>query len=517
LISHVFLGTTYHSQLSRKLNDVRSFLACLAIPILILASVAVFARPNMSPVDITLTAQLPLLAVLGLLPVVGPVSLFFLEVIGTARILATVHPFSFIAHSSQPTESRNSLLFRYMIATGLSRLDLWDVFHTICGFLYLFSPITRSKPDKIKLIRVPPASLNVIEKLGVATALALVDDELVCEPQSIPQQLLIPSGRGLKLLDLCPEYDDDSEGDHDSEQMNTRRRGKSFDSDSDSDDSREILQSSMLRRKIMRRRSIRFRKKENSLTQETLSPGPFDVQFEDPNWWQHLPSLKCIGLACLLADGNPKEKNDEIKPSQQLNESSASGDYIHAAKSSLIKLVGRQRNSNHLKSLAECIGFSVQANNYGDYGDISPFEEVLRLQVLSDSMFSERIKLDAHERSSEQSRWWGYIRPDATSVVVKDRRTLAYQLLTVGDPTIVTNLCNEAWQGEISTILPLAAIDKQKIIDTANDWKLADLDVAAFCYSPVPQNLESHLTEDRRRQVRILSHLYSFSSNISLT
>jgi hypothetical protein len=39
--------------------------------------------------------------------------------------------------------------------------------------------------------------------------------------------------------------------------------------------------------------------------------------------------------------------------------------------------------------------------------------------------------------SSEQSRWWGLIRPDATSVIVEDSRSGACQLLTV-DPTVVT-------------------------------------------------------------------------------
>lgn len=44
----------------------------------------------------------------------------------------------------------------------------------------------------------------------------------------------------------------------------------------------------------------------NQLNQES------EVQFKDPGWWRHLPSLKCIGLACLLVDDDKycHQRND---------------------------------------------------------------------------------------------------------------------------------------------------------------------------------------------------------------
>jgi hypothetical protein len=81
-------------------------------------------------------------------------------------------------------------------------------------------------------------------------------------------------------------------------------------------------------------------------------------------------------------------------------------------------------------------------------------------------------------------------------VIVQDQRSKAYQLLTVGDPTVVASLCNEAWQGENSTILPFSSADRTRILETSNDWKLGDLDVYAFSYTPLPQTFEQLLQRE---------------------
>jgi hypothetical protein len=500
-----FEAATKSSLISRKVNDMRKFLSLLVAAVIVVGGLAIFGRPKQSYSDLTVTIPLLLLSALGVLPVIGTAFIFLLEIMGTARILATMHAYTTLRNLNEGFRIQSvdchvkiSLLMRYLIVTGISRFALWDFFTLVGGIFGRRS----SHRYKEKLLRIPPASLNVLEKLGVATAYVLIDDELVCEPHSIPQQLLIPSGRGLKLLDLCPAYEDDGFSDQESENYNGRNRGKSFDSDSDSDEGNERLQSSVLRRKILRRRSIR-RTTLDADSHDSMLQGPFEVQFEDPNWWQHLPSLKCIGLACLL-NGNRIEtsKDDVHATTSPLDQTQR-----NEIKSSLIKHTCQQRSSNQLRSLAQCIGFSIQPNSSGRIGCMAPFQEQLRIHVLSNSLFRERIQLDAHERSSEQSRWWGSIHPDSTSVIVKDSRTLAHQLLTIGDPDVVTSLCIEAWQGEISTILPLASADKQKIVDTSNSWKLADLDVAAFCYSPLPYSLESRLSEKSQQQVSSLCRL----------
>jgi hypothetical protein len=481
---------------------IREALSVFALIVFAITAIIAFARQDTALGDITLIVHLPVLAALAVLPVVGPPFIFFLEVLGTARVLTTVHPYS-----SSTTDLKDSsstrLLLRYILATGLSRLSLWPAYDSVYRCL---QPLTGSqRPHRSKLIRVPPASVHLLEKLGVATAFTLVDDELACEPQSIPQQLLIPSAKGLKLLDLCPAHDGDSDVESDSEAGGSRKqRGKSFDSDSESEDGTQNNPTPR-RRKVLPRRMrrhksrVRVRPDDEAAGQDATR---FDVQFEEPNWWQYLPSLKCIGLACLLLDETQRNDTSEgedgvVDTNQGLVAPTLPHEYDRdSANAALTKLVCDERRSKQLRSLAECIGFSTEENAFGKKGDISTFTERLRLHVLSNRLFKERLALDPHERSSEQSRWWGLLRPDSTSVIVQDSRTKAYQLLSVGDPSLVTNLCNEAWQGEISTILPLAAADRQTIIETTNNWKLADLDVAAFSYTPVPHTLETRLTSD---------------------
>lgn len=516
---------TKPSLVARQIGRIRESLFLLAVLLVILTAVITFARTsgNGGAKDVTVLMHLPILAGLGILPVAGPWLLFCFEVLGTARILTTIHPFASSSanddkrhgssdqdssHWSQTgSQSQMQLLARYVQATFLSRLSLWEVsewFQRCCRGCQQQQQQQNMVP-KSKLVRVPPASIRLLEKLGVATALSVVDDELVCEPQSVPQQLLIPSGKGLKLLDLCQVYEGDSDVESDSDAgASTRKRGKSIDSDSESEEGfqnslrRKILPRRMRRRKPTVVHSIRVETDDEEEQDEPAERevSRFDVQFEEPNWWQYLPSLKCIGLACLLLD----ERND-VEESETENGTTTktipinkAASEMEIARAALAKLVCNERQSRQLRALAECIGFSTDPNPFGAKGDISPFTERLRLHILSKQLFCKRLTLDTHERSSEQSRWWGLIRPDAKSVIVKDNRTMAYQLLTVGDPEVVTTMCNEAWQGEISTILPLGSADRRNIIDTTNEWKLADLDVTAFSYSPVPHTLETRLS-----------------------
>ena len=166
---------------------------------------------------------------------------------------------------------------------------------------------------------------------------------------------------------------------------------------------------------------------------------------------------------------------------------------LQEARDSLVDYISFERRSNQLKALANCIGFCSEPNSYGSRGDISSFKECLRLHVISNKLVRERLNMDPHERGSEEARWWGLLRPDSTSVIIKDDRSNAYQLLTAGDPEVVTTLCHEAWQGENSTILPLAAADRATLLETSRSWKLADLDVMAFSYTPIPHTVEKRL------------------------
>lgn len=502
-------------QIFRQMNAVRGILSLVAVGVFAITFVILLGRYKQLASNLAYLLPSPFLAALGAFPFTVPGYLIFVDALGTARILATYHPAASRMRSQEsskedPTNTNVDLLIiRYTLATISSRLSLQD----LGRFLDRWVQRCLCRPDRegavSSLVRVPPASLNLLEKLGVATAFTLVDDELVCEPQAIPQQLLIPSGKGLKLLDLCPTYEDDTDDDSDgvdssTEFKRTRQRSfdaelNNFDSDSDSDDDlkdhHHVPSTRKPRRRLLRKTFHASAQKPNKGTtdEESLDSELTDheVQFEDPTWWQHLPSLKCIGLACLLVDqrddpGGRVGSSEFVKPmggdiSQQLE----------GCKSSLVHLVCRERRSIQLRSLAQCIGFSSKPGASGNRGDASPFSEKHRLYVVSSVRVKERLRIDSHERGSEESRWWGLLRADSTSVVVHDARSDSYQLLTIGDPRVVTRMCHEAWQGENSTILPLGAHDRETILETSDSWKLADLDVIAFSYAPIPHSFDT--------------------------
>lgn len=487
-------------QIHRKLQAIRSALALFSVVVFILTAGVLFARRRIVSSDISLVLPLPFLAMMGVVPVMTPVYIFLLEIIGTARILAKVDP-----HLVDRKKTVRLLILRYVLATFVARFALESVFAKLGSILTWFRNHLQRGEDinDLEFVRIPTASTCVLEKLGVVTAFTLVDDDLVCNPYSIPQQLLIPSSQGFKLLDICPTFDDDSEEESATDGSTVRKRGRSFDhdSDSDSDDGRPSQHPTTTSKRLKAfRRRLLSRKELIKESSSEFSSGHPDVQFEDPLWWQFLPSLKCIGLGCLLVDERGGRRN-VIAPVQPDTDLGSAGiklpTTMENVRRELIRHVCAERSSTQLRSLAQCIGFSSEPNTFGRRGDISPFTERLRMHVNSADLLCERLKIDTHAIGSEQARWWGLLRPDTTSVVVQDARSKAYQLLTVGDPRVVSTLCQEAWQGENSTILPFGAADRAAMLETSKNWMLADLDVTAFSYAPVPHTLEIRLLSNQ--------------------
>jgi hypothetical protein len=508
-------------QIHRQLRAIRHVMFLFAVIVFFVTLVIMLARPGMMSSDLSLVIHSPLMAALASLPVTAPACLFFLEVLGTARILVKVHPHAYITPDGAH-ESGSKLFFRYLLATTLSRLYLQGQPTRFERFLRnqrlrrLLRWIRFDRGSETEtnsdLICIPPASTFLLEKLGVVTAFTLIDDELACEPYSIPQQLLVPTSNGLKLLDLCPTYETDSDDDSEDESPIGRKRGKSYgsspsspDSESDSDDEQRFLPSAPKRKikeslkRRRRRRKIRAAKEqaEKENQQDVRTSDDTEVQFEDPLWWHFLPSLKCIGLASLLVDA----KNDDVdypldtghtSINFKSTESLLPG--LETAGQSLVRQVCTPRERQQLQLLARCIGFITTKNSMGERGDLSYFEEKLRVNVISTKLLDARLAMDAHALGVEEARSWGLLTPDSSSVIIQDARTKAYQLLTVGDPRVIAGLCHEAWQGENSTISPLTSVDRAFVVDTSKNWLLSDLDVTAFAYSPVRSTLETRLS-----------------------
>lgn len=534
-------------QILRHGQSIRAVLLPISFVCFILTVSILLIRPSVGPMNFfaSSTWTIPILAALCFLPTTTPLFLFCLESIGTARILATVHPWASnqkqsIGHAfssdtvcfgdRETTKPPRWLLCRYIAATLESRLK------------------SSANTVSQSLLTIPPASMHLLEKLGLVTAIALIDDELACEPFSTPQQLLIPSkDGGLKILDLCPALNEDDEystdeeeveqvNNHSSRSSTQLRRSLDVmanDLDSDEEDAYETRFAhsfSVPTRSFKKRLKKRYNRKKStsrafwsgvnkSSSQTYQFDEDIEIQFEDPQWWQFLPSLKCIGLSCMLmesddaSDGKKRTSNDTLtyhNPNQKVAfniENSARANPAEIRQ--LAKHLCIDRERKQLRVLARCIGFSGRQNDLGEKGDLSSFLVRRRLHIISSNLLSKRMELKYHAMGLEESRNWSRLYTDADTIFVKDSRSGGDLVLTVGDARVVTSLSPDWWQGESeyhlvarrfvllrsllssllsvdSTISPLTASDRQIIIDTQNNWMLSDLDVQAFSYAPLP-------------------------------
>ena len=397
-------------QIHRQGKAIRLALQILACTMFILTVMLISIRQQIASTDLSLLLPLPLFVGLGILPVASPIFIVFLEIVGTSRILSAAHPFASRRHVDGDL-LKPIIFLRYFFATFCSRLSVEAKLST--SFLRWFHCCKTLQQVLLKfssggdLLDIPPATGYLLEKLGVVNALALVDDELACEPYSTPQQLLIPSGQGLKLLDLCPNLGDDVEV----ESINTEtslsktrkhqtgeKRTKSYSSndlDSDDSDEEQEYQHTSASRRTLQAIRRRYRKKAISSPNRRGSTPQYcrygaglaednGVQFEDPQWWHHLPSLKCIGLACLLVGS---KDDDDLSQSEKVEKSKRQKrENLDCAEENLAHHICEDHSRSQLLSLAQCIGFSTAPNSFGAQGDLSPFTKQRRLHVVSMSL-----------------------------------------------------------------------------------------------------------------------------------
>jgi hypothetical protein len=165
----------------RQLQAVRAATTALGMIVSSILAIVLFFRIDLSSPDLTLLLPAPFLALLGTTPFTAPAWLIFIEALGTARILAAYHPVASLRHEITPGGTTNIdwLLLRYFFGTVSNRLSLQDFgrqVHKVWSFLCRIAGREAASQTSLGLVRIPPVSLNLLEKVGVATAFSLVDD-----------------------------------------------------------------------------------------------------------------------------------------------------------------------------------------------------------------------------------------------------------------------------------------------------------------------------------------------------
>ncbi|GMH87441.1 hypothetical protein TrST_g12955 [Triparma strigata] len=331
-------------------------------------------------------------------------------------------------------------------------------------------------------LKIPPPSSMILERFPSISRICIVDDDLICGSKSCsPKNILLPTCNGMKLLDVGEKFRDDDSEESDEEDQR-KMTMQSMDYDSDSSDDERVDRSKRRRRRRRKRRKI----DELQDLQGEASPEFVEMEFEDPRWWEHLPSLKGIGLAAMMVE---KPQNFS-STSTSAKTSPPSSSPLPSLQTSLIKHVSDLPRRWQLISLASCIGFNAEDMKNGG-GDLASFNEKLRIHFIKRKLHEERNRADYHALGLEEARIRGKLFPHISSVIIEDSRSKTFQMLSVGEAELAINKCSQLWEGETSTIFPLSPIDRKAVLDTARNWILEDLSVVAFTYAPIPYTFES--------------------------
>ncbi|KAI9998101.1 hypothetical protein PInf_002435 [Phytophthora infestans] len=213
------------------------------------------------------------------------------------------------------------------------------------------------------------------------------------------------------------------------------------------------------------------------------------LQFEDPKWKQHLPSLKPIGLAIMVNDDENPARHYEENMRYLVNEGLCPVDdgdtrdpYLRSCMQRLSAHIRMLPFPKHLLNLSREMGFSVA-------DDLTAFQRRQSIHIICPRLAHHEHTNDHHDQGQEDTRYRGNLKSHLYSTVVLDKRSHHHQLLSRGHPTVVLAHCSEYWDGK--SICPLTSEKQRTILDMYNQWRVEDLDCIAFSYVPVPHKLNS--------------------------
>jgi hypothetical protein len=234
----------------------------------------------------------------------------------------------------------------------------------------------------------------------------------------------------------------------------------------------------------------------------TDEPG---LGFEDSQWWLRLPSLKPIGLACLLTEGcystglHPKLPtviDPRLAPTSKskkqilkfLDEQGQKSKHWLSPDALLVEHLHAAAPLQALRTLAQEIGYSER--------DMLLFKERHRISVIHPTLAARAAIVDPHAQvrgvgtfhrhcfqlapdpfelvlsvqGQEESWRRGTIQPHVRAVIVEDRRTGSLQCLSEGNPPLLLGMCTDAWDG--SAISPISPELRRSILHMYRTWTL---------------------------------------------
>ncbi|KAI9997937.1 hypothetical protein PInf_002195 [Phytophthora infestans] len=178
------------------------------------------------------------------------------------------------------------------------------------------------------------------------------------------------------------------------------------------------------------------------------------LQFEDPKWKQHLPSLKPIGLAIMV--------NDDENPARHYEENMR-----YLVNEGLCPVDDGDTRDPYLRSCMQRLSAHIR---------MLPFPKHL-------------LNLSREMGFSEDTRYRGNLKSHLYSTVVLDN---ARTITSYCHVAILPSCWLTAASTGMASLSVRSRVKKQRtILDMYNQWRVEDLDCIAFSYVPVPHKLNS--------------------------
>ncbi|XP_074647794.1 transmembrane protein 94-like isoform X2 [Tubulanus polymorphus] len=382
-------------------------------------------------------------AVLPLVPLVFPVLWNLLNYYGLARIL-TVYQKS-LETSKQP-ESTDDLCSD---DSSISMDEATEEF-TWRELAINFKEILLGKSE------VLPRTVSMVHALGTATAFCCVDKKgILSWPIPVAEKVffLTPKDTG-----LTEEETSDDELHVETNNI-TKRDGKHVD--------------------IKRVDSVMDQGFYQESKVEVLDvthdlKHPYGLLFDDPNWKNHIDSLKPLGLNILLNTCNTELADEYTKFSDHITCASYK-------KEDTIAVVNRRETESKLRCLCELakqIGFADEAMNIFD------------LQTHLGMYKYASSDAGTHDRLY---RTRSFIRhktpmPNMISVAVKETNSGMAQLMTQGTADILLDLCSDYWNGR--DLCSLTDSDRRRVLDFYHRQSMSAY-CSAFSYCPLTEKIST--------------------------
>lgn len=264
------------------------------------------------------------------------------------------------------------------LCRGSEAAYIWKLFVRNISVAF-FCPTTYSSETIDLLWSLPFHRSNLCEELGSISTVCFIDDDVVCENNSVTEEILMMGENNENSDILATRLEDSARFDHNKKVSTPSRHSNCV-----------VL----------------------DLHSGTGESGP---RFENPLWWRYLPSLKPLGLACLMnqAASSSDLQDDSCNPLISPKKSFVQ-DSCLSVKQSLVQHVRKATPLGFLKNLAEEIGFQAS--------DANNFNSVLEVNVLSPKLDHVYLSQDRHEMSLEESKRRGFLTPKLKSCICKDLR-----------------------------------------------------------------------------------------------